>query len=119
MQEHHFGHLRELLIYQVSASEIRLIERREIARYCHGATTCGDSEAAMDGAIRALSDCAAILCSRVGFTPWRALENAGIEPNSEHGEEPIEAALRAVYEEWRANGRLALAQNRAVVGLTG
>lgn len=108
----HFGHLRELLIYQVSASAIHLIERREIARYCHGATTCGDSEAAMDGAIQALSDCAAILCARVGFTPWRALETAGIEPNSEHGDEPIEAALRAVYEEWRANGRLLLVQQQ-------
>ena len=31
----HFGHLRELLIYQVSANAIHLIERREIARYCH------------------------------------------------------------------------------------
>jgi len=102
----HFGHLRELLIYQVSADQIGLIERREIARYCHGATTCGDSDAAMAGAILALSDCAALLCARVGFTPWRALENAGIEPNSEHGNEPIEIALRAVYEEWRANGRL-------------
>lgn len=102
----HFGHLRELLIYQVSAHEIQLIERREIARYCHGATTCGDSDEAMAGAIRALSDCAALLCARVGFTPWRALENAGIEPNSEHGNEPIEVALRAIYEEWRANGRL-------------
>lgn len=102
----HFGHLRELLIYQVSAHEIQLIERREIARYCHGATTCGDSDEAMAGAIRALSDCAALLCARVGFTPWRALENAGIEPNSEHGNEPIEVALRAIYEEWRVNGRL-------------
>ncbi len=102
----HFGHLRELLIYQVSAHEIQLIERREIARYCHGATTCGDSDEAMTGAILALSDCAALLCARVGFTPWRALENAGIEPNSEHGNEPIEIALRAVYEEWRANGRI-------------
>ena len=102
----HFGHLRELLIYQVSADEIELVEQREIARYCHGATTCGDSEEAMTGAILALSDCVALLCARVGFTPWRALENAGIEPNSEHGNEPIEIALRAVYEEWRANGRL-------------
>lgn len=112
----HFGHLRELLIYQVSVDDIQLIERREIARYCHGATTCGDSEAALEGAIQALSDCAAILCARVGFTPWRALETAGIEPNSEHGEEPIEAALRAVYEEWRANGRLLLVQSHAAAG---
>lgn len=112
----HFGHLHELLIYQVSANDIRLIERREIARYCHGATTCGDSEAAMEGAIRALSDCAAILCARVGFTPWRALENAGIEPNSEHGEKPIEEALQALYEEWRANGRLSAMQTHAAAG---
>ncbi|MCP5197190.1 MAG: nitrogenase cofactor biosynthesis protein NifB [Gammaproteobacteria bacterium] len=103
----HFGHLRELLIYDVSTNETRLIEHREIARYCHGATTCGDSEAALTGAIRALHDCAVLLCSRVGFTPWRALENAGIEPNSEHGGEPIEDALQVVYAEWRASGRLA------------
>jgi len=103
----HFGHLRELLIYDVSAGAAQLIERREIARYCHGATTCGDSEAALEGAIRALHDCALLLCSRVGFTPWRALENAGIEPNSEHGGELIDDALQAVYLEWRASGRLA------------
>ena len=102
----HFGHLQELLIYEVSAVESRLIERREIARYCHGATTCGDSEDAMAGAIRALHDCAAILCSRVGFTPWRALEDAGIQPNSEHGGEGIEDALRAIHREWRTSGRL-------------
>jgi nitrogen fixation protein NifB len=103
----HFGHLRELLIYDVSAGEAELIERREIARYCQGATTCGDSEAAIEGAIGALHDCALLLCSRVGFTPWRALENAGIEPNSEHGGEPINDALQAVYQEWRSSGRLA------------
>ncbi|HPF58207.1 MAG TPA: nitrogenase cofactor biosynthesis protein NifB [Candidatus Competibacteraceae bacterium] len=108
----HFGHLRELLIYDVSTGDVHLIERREIARYCHGATTCGDSDAALEGAIRALHDCALLLCSRVGFTPWRALENAGIEPNSEHGGEPIDDALHAVYAEWRTSGRLAIAPNR-------
>ncbi len=102
----HFGHLRELLIYDVSALESHLIERREIARYCHGATTCGDSEAALAGAIRALHDCATLLCARVGFTPWRALEDAGIQPNSEHGGERIEEALRAIHREWRVSGRL-------------
>ena len=102
----HFGHLRELLIYDVSTLESRLIEHREIARYCHGATTCGDSEAALAGAIHALHDCTALLCARVGFTPWRALEDAGIQPNSEHGGERIDDALRAIHREWRANGRL-------------
>jgi len=105
----HFGHLRELLIYEVFAHDARLVERREIARYCHGPVTCGDGETALAGAILALHDCAAILCSGVGFTPWRALETAGIEPNSEHAEKTIEQALRALYDDWRASGRLMLA----------
>ncbi len=113
----HFGHLRELLIYDVSAHDLRLVERREIARYCHGPTTCGDGETALAGAIRALHDCAAILCARVGFTPWRALETAGIEPNSEHADKTIEQALRALYDDWRANGRLlAMTPSRTAVG---
>ena len=114
----HFGHLRELLIYDVSAHDARLVERREIARYCHGPVTCGDGETALAGAILALHDCAAILCSRVGFTPWRALESAGIEPNSEHADKLIDQALRALYDGWRANGRLMMAMtpSRATAG---
>ncbi len=102
----HFGHLRELRIYDVSALESNLIECREIARYCHGATTCGDSDAALAGAVRALHDCVALLCARVGFTPWRVLEDAGVQPNSEHGGERIEDALRTIHREWRTSGRL-------------
>jgi nitrogen fixation protein NifB len=93
----HFGHLRELLIYDVTTSGARLSERREIARYCHGATTCGDGETALAGAIRALHDCAVLLCARIGFTPWRALQDAGVQPDSEHAGEPIGPALQAVH----------------------
>ncbi|MDS4030342.1 MAG: nitrogenase cofactor biosynthesis protein NifB [Candidatus Contendobacter sp.] len=100
----HFGHLRELLIFDVTASGARLSERREIARYCHGATTCGDGETALTGAIRALHDCTLLLCARIGFTPWRALQDAGIQPDSEHAGEEIAAALRTVHAQWRDRG---------------
>lgn len=96
----HFGHLRELLIYEVTASGARLSERREIARYCHGATTCGEGETALTGAIRALHDCTLLLCARIGFTPWRALQDAGIQPDSEHADQLIDSALRAVHAQW-------------------
>ena len=101
----HFGHLRELLIFDVTANGARLSERREIARYCHGATTCGDGETALTGAIRALHDCTLLLCARIGFTPWRALQDAGIQPDSEHAGEEISTALQAVHAQWRGRRR--------------
>ena len=102
----HFGQLRELLIYDVTTSGARLSERREIARYCHGATTCGDGETALVGAIRALHDCTMLLCARIGFTPWRALQDASVQPDSEHAGEPIGLALQAVHAQWRDRGWL-------------
>jgi nitrogen fixation protein NifB len=102
----HFGHLRELLIFDVTASGARLSERREIARYCRGATTCGAGETALVGAIRGLHDCAVLLCARIGFTPWRALQDAGVQPDSEHAGEPIGLALQAVHAQWRDRGWL-------------
>ncbi|RUQ39323.1 MAG: nitrogenase cofactor biosynthesis protein NifB [Candidatus Competibacteraceae bacterium] len=104
----HFGHLRELLIFDVTASGARLSERREIARYCHGATTCGDGETALAGAIRALHDCTLLLCARIGFTPWRALQDARIQPDSEHAGEEISTALQAVHAQWQ--GRRGITQ---------
>ncbi len=105
----HFGHAHEFLIYEVSLNRIRLVERRQIDRYCQGPTTCGDTGSALNGAIAALQDCAVLLCARIGFEPWRPLEDAGIQPNSEHAMEPIIEALPLIYREWRDSGRCAVA----------
>ena len=113
----HFGHAREFLIFDVSPTGVRLVARRGIDdRYCSGPATCGDTTTALAGAIEALRDCAVLLCARIGFEPWRPLEDAGIQPNSEHAMEPIIDALLAVYGEWRDSGRLdapALARSSA------
>ncbi len=103
----HFGSAREFLIFDISPVGAKLVERRNIDRYCNGPTTCGDAAPALAGAIAALSDCTVLLCARIGFEPWRALENAGISPNSEHAREPIIDALLTVYAEWRNSGRRA------------
>lgn len=104
--DEHFGQAEALWIYDVDAAGIRLVDQRPIARYCTGPSDCGETDGALTGAIRALEDCAAILCAKIGFEPWGRLEAAGIEPNGEHADEPIEAALTAVYREMAAAGRL-------------
>ncbi len=103
----HFGHARAFLIFDVSPTGVRLVARRGIGdRYCSGPTTCGDATPALAEAVQALRDCAVLLCARIGFEPWRPLEEAGIQPNSEHAMEPISDALLEVYAEWRDRGRL-------------
>jgi nitrogen fixation protein NifB len=74
---------------------------------------CGEAKTVLSRTIKALDGCEAVLCSKIGFEPWGALEAAGIQPNGEHAMEPIEAAVQAVYAEMRAAGKL-LPRNRQI-----
>jgi nitrogen fixation protein NifB len=105
----HFGHAREFLVYEASASGVRFVGHRKTDLYCSGGDTCGDAESALGRTIAALAGCEVVLCSRIGYEPWGLLEAAGIVPNGEHALERIEDAVAAVYEEMRAAGRLAVA----------
>jgi nitrogen fixation protein NifB len=102
----HFGHAREFLIYEASATDVRCVGHRKVDLYCSGGDTCGDAETALQKTIRTLEGCEAVLCSKIGYEPWGMLEEAGIEPNGEHPMEPIEEAVAAVYREMAEEGRL-------------
>jgi len=102
----HFGHAAEFLIYEANDQDVRFIGHRKVDLYCSGGETCGDAETALAKTIQALSGCAAVLCSKIGYEPWGALEAAGIAPNGEHAMEPIEDAVAAVYRELAASGSL-------------
>ena len=102
----HFGHAREFLIYEASATEVRFIGHRKVDLYCSGGETCGDAETALQKTIRTLEGCEVVLCSKIGFEPWGMLEEAGIMPSGEHAMEPIEEAVAAVYREMVEDGRL-------------
>jgi nitrogen fixation protein NifB len=102
----HFGHAREFLVYEASATDVRLIGHRKVDLYCSGGDTCGDAETALQKTIRALEGCEAVLCSKIGYEPWGMLEDAGIMPNGEHPMEPIEESVAAVYREMADEGRL-------------
>jgi nitrogen fixation protein NifB len=110
----HFGHAREFLIYEASSAGVRFLGPRKTALYCTGTDTCGEAESALARSIEALEGCVAVLCSKIGFEPWGALEAAGIAPNGEHALEPIEDAVRAVYEEMRLSGKLAASQGTSL-----
>ncbi len=102
----HFGHAREFLIYEASATDVRFIGHRKVDLYCSGGDTCGDAETALQTTIRTLEGCEVVLCSKIGFEPWGMLEEAGIMPSGEHAMAPIEEAVAAVYREMVEDGRL-------------
>ncbi|HEX8986589.1 MAG TPA: nitrogenase cofactor biosynthesis protein NifB [Rhodocyclaceae bacterium] len=103
----HFGHAREFLIYEATATGAKLVGHRKAAQYCGGDASCGEAEDVLGKTIRALEGCEAVLCSKIGYEPWGELEAAGIRPNGEHAMEPVEDAVMAVWREMLAAGRLA------------
>jgi nitrogen fixation protein NifB len=107
MVAEHFGHAREFLVYEATASGAKLIGHRKTDLYCDGGDTCGDGESVLAKTIKALEGCEAVLCSKIGYEPWGELEAAGIRPNGEHAMEPVEEAVMAVWNEMLAAGLLA------------
>jgi nitrogen fixation protein NifB len=75
----HFGHADEFWIYEAGEGWARLVQTRSVARYCEGPSECGAEESVLDKTVRLLSDCAAVLCSKIGPEPLEALAAAGIE----------------------------------------
>jgi nitrogen fixation protein NifB len=60
----HFGHAREFLVYEASASGARLVGHRKAESYCSGDESCGDAESVLERTIKALADCEVVLCSQ-------------------------------------------------------
>jgi nitrogen fixation protein NifB len=102
----HFGHAREFLVYEASATAVRFIGHRKVDIYCSGGDSCGDAETALSNNVCALEGCEVVLCSKIGYEPWGLLEAAGIQPNGEYAMEPIDKAVAAVYREMAESGAL-------------
>ena len=102
----HFGHATEFLIYEASPNGVRFISHRKTELYCSGDDSCGEAETALSRNIRTLEGCEVVLCSKIGYEPWEQLEEAGIQPNGDHGMEDIEEAVMAVYLEMAESGKL-------------
>jgi nitrogen fixation protein NifB len=92
--DQHFGHAREFLVYDVTRAGARLVGRRATDAYCVGGE--GDDDA-LAVALRAISDCRAVLVAKIGRCPEGQLAAAGIEAVTERAFEPIEAAALAWF----------------------
>lgn len=90
----HFGHAKGFDIYQLHDGNYTFVEHRVLPPFCTGESECAEGESKMDKMIDTLSDCAFVLASRVGISPWVALEKAGIEPNVEYALQDSHSALK-------------------------
>ena len=76
--DQHFGQAEAFAIYDVDDHGAHLRDTRVVVPYCHGPTECGEDAAVWPDTLRALADCDVVLCARIGYEPWRALEAAGV-----------------------------------------
>ncbi|MBI5416353.1 radical SAM protein [Candidatus Poribacteria bacterium] len=93
--DQHFGHAKDLLIYDSFSSNIKFIERREIIKYCSSKDECLDPEVRMGIIKEKLADCHAFLVMRIGDIPRKILENNGLYVNMTYNR--IEDAIRENY----------------------
>jgi nitrogen fixation protein NifB len=96
----HFGHAKEFQVYEVDGSEVKYVGHRKIDHFCQGGY---GEKATMDNIIEAISDCQAVLVSKVGDSPKEKLENAGIQVVETY--EMIEKAALEFYQEWLENNK--------------
>jgi nitrogen fixation protein NifB len=72
----HFGHAKEFQVYEVDGSEVKYVGHRKVDHFCQGGY---GEKATMDNIIEAISDCKAVLVSKIGESPKEKLHNAGIQ----------------------------------------
>ena len=103
----HFGHAKELQLYEVSARGVRFVGHRKIDGYCEGGW---GADASLEATLQLLEGVSAVLCARVGSCPREALEAAGLEVSDAHAWTWIEAGVAAWY---AARGARALSERSA------
>lgn len=73
----HFGHAKEFQVYEVDGVEVKFVGHRKIDHYCQSGY---GEEATLDGIIKAIADCKAVLSAKIGPCPQDQLRQAGIQP---------------------------------------
>ncbi|BAY66241.1 nitrogenase cofactor biosynthesis protein NifB [Calothrix brevissima NIES-22] len=72
----HFGHAKEFMVYEVDGSSAKFVGHRKIDHYCQSGY---GEEATLDNIIQAISDCKAVLVSKIGHCPQEELQKAGLQ----------------------------------------
>ncbi|MBI4694310.1 MAG: nitrogenase cofactor biosynthesis protein NifB [Gammaproteobacteria bacterium] len=95
----HFGHAHEFQIYEASNAGAKFVGHRRVDHYCQGGY---GEEDALEGVIRAINDCHAVLCSKIGGCPKGTLKEAGIDPVDSFAHEYIERSVIGYYKDYLA-----------------
>ncbi|MEY8001232.1 nitrogenase cofactor biosynthesis protein NifB [Clostridium sp. Mt-5] len=77
--DQHFGHADEFYIYSYDEGTIRLLEKRNVDKYCTGIYDCLDQEDKIFKIIRTIEDCDGVIVLRIGDEPREKLEAKNIK----------------------------------------
>lgn len=91
----HFGHAREFQVYEVDGVNVKFVGHRKVEQYCQGGF--GEDES-LDGMVKMLEDCKAVLVSKIGHCPQETLQKAGIEPVEAY--DIIDKVALEFYQKW-------------------
>ena len=86
----HFGHARRFAVYEVSPTDCRLLEEREVEHYCLGNSA---SQSALAGILETIRDCQAVFVAKIGDGPTEKLRAIGVHAVAGYAWEAIEASL--------------------------
>lgn len=86
----HFGHAKAFWIFQLSADDITLLERRDVDHYCHGQS--GD-QSAMRSILKTINDCEAVFVAKIGDGPVEKLRAINVRAVDEYAYLGIEDSL--------------------------
>jgi nitrogen fixation protein NifB len=92
----HFGHANHFWIFDVAKGTIRFIEKRDVKQYCLGQQDCDEQSDSLETLVASLHDCQQVHCVRLGMAPWQRLEQANIQPVTDHAYTRTQDALEAI-----------------------
>ncbi|MGE4548197.1 MAG: nitrogenase cofactor biosynthesis protein NifB [Intestinibacillus sp.] len=109
--DQHFGHVNDFYIYEYKNGDIRFRERRTVSKYCDGGSCDGmgggkrdrDQAERMNDILKAVSDCAAVVCMRIGDKPRQKLAEKGILLMTTY--DRIEDAVRQAVEQYKSESK--------------
>jgi predicted Fe-Mo cluster-binding NifX family protein len=79
MINQHFGHAVRFLIYDVKGTAVRLVEEKQVEKYCTYDEAHPLRGHVLRGIAEALQGCRAIVCSQVGPAPQEEMGRLGFE----------------------------------------
>ena len=110
--DQHFGHAECFRIYKYRKGDPVQVDLKKVEKYCSFDADHPFRHAQLDGIVKALEGCRAVVTAMIGELPRQELEKHGFKVVSMEG--PLEAALKAAHDavcQCHCDGRNRLEKN--------